>query len=146
MHVQSTGQFASGAMSCLGAPLYMNEAKVLLALIAREYDMSLVRQHSVPLVPFCANSMPVRQARRSMWYMSKEHMSMTTLGMMMHRHRYCHTLSSEYDKQVCLYNVKISIARCMRHVCCFYSLAGTPQLERHDWNAQMLVHRVLLER
>ena len=40
---QSLGQFATGQHSCLGAPLYMAEAKVLLALIARHYDMSLVR-------------------------------------------------------------------------------------------------------
>lgn len=29
-----------GAHSCLGAPLYLQEAKVLLAMIARGYDVS----------------------------------------------------------------------------------------------------------
>ncbi len=29
-----------GPHSCLGAPLYMQEAKVLLAMIARGYDVS----------------------------------------------------------------------------------------------------------
>ena len=36
---QALGTFGMGIHSCLGAPLYMQEAKALLALIARGYDV-----------------------------------------------------------------------------------------------------------
>ncbi len=37
---QALATFGMGPHSCLGAPLYMQEAKVLLAMIARGYDVS----------------------------------------------------------------------------------------------------------
>lgn len=48
---ESLGQFASGAHSCLGAPLYYQEAKLLLSVLAREYDMTLVKPGAVKWVP-----------------------------------------------------------------------------------------------
>ena len=38
--VQALATFGMGPHSCLGAPLYLQEAKVLLAMIARGYDVS----------------------------------------------------------------------------------------------------------
>ena len=38
--LQALATFGMGPHSCLGAPLYLQEAKVLLAMIARSYDVS----------------------------------------------------------------------------------------------------------
>ena len=50
---QSDGQFGAGAHFCLGWPLYMAEAKALLAIYARHYSLSLVSSSYVlPLVDY----------------------------------------------------------------------------------------------
>lgn len=52
-HEQNTGQFGAGPHSCLGAPLYAAEAKVLLSLITRHYELSLVSSRTLhPVTSF----------------------------------------------------------------------------------------------
>ena len=57
--LQSDGQFGAGAHFCLGWPLYMAEAKSLLAIYARHYSLSLVRPRCPPRLHVASLASPV---------------------------------------------------------------------------------------